>query len=121
MLTWWNSQTLGTQFFTWRKGQLVGEDEEGNRFYRNADDSRRWVVYNGEMEASRVSPEWHGWLHRTFPKSPVEDPFSRRRWERPHEPNLTGSPAAYAPPGSLRAAGPGLKGEYTAWVPKDDH
>ena len=33
-LTWWNSQTLNTQLFTWRKGVRVGEDGEGNIYYR---------------------------------------------------------------------------------------
>ncbi len=55
-VTWWNGQTIGTQLFTWRKGVKVGEDAEGNLFYRNADDSRRWVIFNGEAEASRITP-----------------------------------------------------------------
>ena len=55
-VTWWNSQTLGTQLWTWRKGVRVGEDADGNVFYKNRDDSRRWVIFNGEAEASRISP-----------------------------------------------------------------
>ena len=27
--TWWNSQTFGTQFWTWLYGEFVGEDELG--------------------------------------------------------------------------------------------
>jgi hypothetical protein len=56
-LTWWNSQTIGTQFFTCRKGVKVGEDARwgpGNIFYQTADGKRRWVIFNGECEASRV-------------------------------------------------------------------
>ena len=34
LFTWWNSQTFGTQLWTWRFGELVGQDEEGNRYYR---------------------------------------------------------------------------------------
>ena len=64
LITWWNSQTLGTQLFTWRNGVRVGEDEAGNAFYQTRDGKRRWVIYNGEAEASRVSPDWHGWLQR---------------------------------------------------------
>jgi NADH:ubiquinone oxidoreductase subunit len=30
--TWWNSQTFGTQFWTWLYGEYVGEDEFGNRW-----------------------------------------------------------------------------------------
>ena len=29
--TWWNGQTLNLRFYTWRKGEFVGEDEYGNR------------------------------------------------------------------------------------------
>uniref|UniRef100_UPI002FDE14F5 NADH-ubiquinone oxidoreductase subunit NDUFA12 family protein n=1 Tax=Tabrizicola sp. TaxID=2005166 RepID=UPI002FDE14F5 len=49
LLTWWNSQTIGTQIFTSRRGVKVGEDEEGNVFYQTRDGKRRWVIYNGEM------------------------------------------------------------------------
>ena len=74
LLTWWNSQTLGTQLFTARKGVKVGEDEAGNIFYQTRDGKRRWVIFNGEMEASRVSPDWHGWLHHTWDEPPTKAP-----------------------------------------------
>ena len=44
-VTWWNGQTLGTQLFTWRKGEKVGEDNQGNVFYQAGDGARRWVIY----------------------------------------------------------------------------
>ena len=116
-VTWWNGQTLNTQFFTWRKGVKVGEDDQGNRFYQSRDGKRRWVIYDGEAEASRVSPEWHGWLHYTWDEPPTEAPPKRKPWEKPHEPNLTGTAAAYAPPGSIRRAEPAERQDYEAWVP----
>ncbi len=118
LLTWWNSQTLGTQFFTWRKGVLVGEDGQGNRFYRSRDGKRRWVIYNGETEASRVSPEWHGWLHHTWDEPPTERPMEHKPWERPHQENLTGTAMAYAPAGSIRRATPEERRDYEAWRPE---
>ena len=118
LVTWWNCQTLGTQLDTLLRGVAVGEDENGNRFYRNSDGSRRWVVYHGEMEASRISPEWHGWLHHTFSLPPTEDPLPRRSWERSHVANLTGTDEAYAPVGSLRAAEPKVREDYVAWKPE---
>ena len=69
--------TIGTLLFTWWKGERVGTDEFGNRYYREKPgrqlrpgggrDSRerRWVLYKGEAEASKVPPEWHAWLHHT--------------------------------------------------------
>ena len=64
IFVWWDNQTIGTQLWTWRKGKKVGEDEAGNVYYTNADETRRWVIFNGEVEGSRISPEWHGWLHQ---------------------------------------------------------
>ena len=117
-LTWWDGQTLNTQFFTWRKGRKVGEDAQGNVYYRNADDSKRWVIYNGDMEASRVSPEWHGWLHHTWDEAPTDKPLKHKDWEKPHQENLTGSALAYAPAGSIRRENPVDRSDYEAWSPE---
>ncbi|MBL9051633.1 MAG: NADH:ubiquinone oxidoreductase subunit NDUFA12 [Tabrizicola sp.] len=118
LLTWWNSQTLGTQLFTARKGVKVGEDEAGNIFYQTRDGKRRWVIFNGEMEASRVSPDWHGWLHYTWDEPPTKAPLKHKAWEKPHQENLTGTEAAYAPPGSIRRATPVARRDYEAWQPE---
>ncbi len=116
--TWWNSQTWGTALHTARKGVKVGEDGQGNVYYRTADDRSRWVIFNGEAEASRVPTEWFGWLHRTWDKPPTEDSPKRHAWEKPSLPNLTGTPFAYAPPGSLRRADPPKRQDYEAWTPE---
>src|SRR5207249_4892451 len=67
--------TLGTRLLTWLRGELVGSDDYGNRYYRLKGDKpqrlgagrfsreRRWVIYNGEPEGSKVPPEWHAWKH----------------------------------------------------------
>lgn len=120
LFTWWNGQTLGTRLYTARQGQKVGEDAEGNVFYQSRDGARRWVIYNGVAEASRVSPEWHGWLHHTFDKPPTEAPLPKKAWEKPHVANLTGTEAAYHPPGSLETPErrPRVSGDYEAWTPQ---
>jgi NADH:ubiquinone oxidoreductase subunit len=118
LITWWNGQTLNTQLFTWRHGVPVGTDDQGNRFFQTRDGRRRWVIYNGESEASRVSPDWHGWLHFTWDKPPTEAPPRRKPWEKPHVENLTGTPDAYAPPGSIRRAEPAPRRDYEAWQPE---
>ncbi|MEP5730991.1 MAG: NADH:ubiquinone oxidoreductase subunit NDUFA12 [Sulfitobacter sp.] len=117
-LTWWDGQTLNTQLFTWRKGAKVGEDDQGNIYYRNSDDSKRWVIYNGDMEASRVSPDWHGWLHRTWDEPPTDKPLVHKAWEKPHVENLTGTMMAYAPAGSIRNETPKERSDYEAWQPE---
>ncbi|MBQ2260111.1 MAG: NADH:ubiquinone oxidoreductase subunit NDUFA12 [Loktanella sp.] len=118
IFTWWDGQTFGTQLWTSRKGTKVGEDAQGNIYYRTADDSRRWVIYNGEMEASRVSPDWHGWLHRTWDQPPSEVALAHKSWEKPHQPNLTGTMAAYAPAGSIRRTTPVTRKDYESWTPE---
>ncbi len=117
-VTWWNGQTLNTQLYTWRRGVKVGEDAQGNAFFTTRDGKRRWVIYAGESEASRVSPEWHGWLHHTFKDTPSERPLPRKTWEKPHQENLTGTPLAYAPAGSIRRNTPVERKDYEAWTPE---
>ena len=100
IFTWWNGQTFGTQLWTWRFGELVGKDEQGNRYYRTNGGKidptlgfeRRWVIYNGYAEATRVPPSWHGWLHHTVDVPPTEEAYTPREWEKPHVPNMTGTP-----------------------------
>jgi len=119
--TWWHSQTFGTRFYTWRKGELVGDDAQGNKYYRSNDGTdRRWVVYNGLVEASRIPAEWHGWMHHTVDELPSEDGYQPREWELPHKPNMTGTPYAYRPEGSILSEGgrPRVSGDYEAWSPK---
>ncbi|WP_424971467.1 NADH:ubiquinone oxidoreductase subunit NDUFA12 [Dinoroseobacter sp. S76] len=118
LITWWNAETLGMRLWTNRNGEKVGEDEAGNVFYQSKDGKRRWVIYNGEVEASRVSPDWHGWLHFTWAEPPTDNPLPHKPWEKPHEENLTGTPLAYAPSGSLRRAAPAERADYEAWQPE---
>ena len=118
IFTWWNSQTFGTRVYTWWKGEFVGEDEFGNRYYRERGGWRRWVIYNGLVEASRVPPDWHGWLHYTHDEPLVD--YTPREWEKPHRPNLTGTPKAYRPQGSILSKGrrPVATGDYQPWKPE---
>ncbi len=122
--TWWNGQTLGTRFHTWRHGTRVGEDELGNVYYQGGTDSegrtRRWVIYNGEAEASAIPAGWHGWMHHRTDVAPPDQSYKPRQWEKPHKANGTGTPAAYRPKGSMLNLGhrPRVTGDYDAWTPK---
>jgi NADH:ubiquinone oxidoreductase subunit len=90
--TWWTGYTFGTQFWTWRFGELVGTDEFGNRYFRTKGGKmdptlgfeRRWVLYNGYAEPTSVPPSWHGWLHHTVDVPPTEETYTPREWEKPH-------------------------------------
>jgi hypothetical protein len=60
IFTWWSGQTIGVRFHTWRHGERVGEDANGNVYYQGGTDSegrtRRWVIYNGPSEPSLIPP-----------------------------------------------------------------
>ena len=116
--TWWQGGTLNTMLYTRRKGTKVGEDEFGNIYYSANDGKKRWVIFNGEVEASRISANWHGWLHHTFDELPSDAPLPHKGWEKPHLPNLTGTPGAYVPAGSIRRADPISRQDYEAWSPE---
>jgi len=120
IFVWWHGATMGTLLTTWWSGQFVGKDEFGNRYYTNRAGTRRWIVYNGLVEASRVPPDWHGWLHFTYRDPPTVAPFRVKPWEKPYVPNMTGTDFAYRPAGSLAATGrhAPATGDYEPWVPE---
>jgi len=127
--TWWNGETLGTRFYTWRFGNPVGQDELGNRYYRaegplidrSVGTERRWVIYNGVADASKVPPGWRAWLSHNASVPPSEEEYRPREWEKGHLPNMTGTPHAYHPPGSQLGTGqrPAATGDYVPWSPKE--
>lgn len=126
-LTWWQGQTWNTQFYTWRHGERVGEDEFGNVYYRSRDGAldpalgheRRWVIFKDESDASTIPPGWHGWMHHRDEHPPKREDYAPHEWELPHLPNRTGTPAAWHPPGSLDGGGqrPRFSGDYAPWQP----
>ena len=120
VFVWWRNATIGTLVHTWFTGSSVGKDKFGNRYYQSKDGKRRWVIYAGTVEASRVPSEWHGWLHHTFNEPPTVAPLKERAWEKEHTPNLTGTAGAYRPPGSLARGGvrAPATGDYQAWQPE---
>ncbi|GGA60127.1 NADH:ubiquinone oxidoreductase subunit NDUFA12 [Pelagibacterium lentulum] len=120
IFAWWHKQTLSTRIFTALRGVKVGEDELGNVYYKGKKDGRRWVIYNGPAEASAIPPGWHGWMHYRTDVAPSEQDYKAHTWEKPHQPNLTGTSMAYRPDGSILtpASRPRVSGDYDAWSPE---
>jgi len=119
-----SSLIIGTRLFTWMRGELVGSDAQGNKYYQDkrvipGRRRKRWVMYNGVAEASRVPPEWHGWLHYTVDTPPTAETYDPRPWQLAHRMNKTGTPEAYRPAGSILtgAERPKATGDYKAWQP----
>jgi len=96
IFTWWNRQTLGTRIFTIFFGKLVGQDEYGNKYYQNKN-GKRWVIYNGEIDATKIPNEWYSWIH--FTKNKIENLHEIKKfsWQKPHQSNLSGTKKAYRP------------------------
>jgi NADH:ubiquinone oxidoreductase subunit len=126
IFTWWTGATVGARWQITRSSRFVGDDDTGNKYYEsvapkfNYDGrNRRFVIYNGYPDASKVPPEWHGWLHHTTPEPPTRAPLKRRSWEKDHEPNLTGTIWAWRPKGSLSRGGKrqAAAGDYQPWTP----
>ena len=124
LFTWWNGISPGGWFDVKRRSRFVGTDDYGNRYFEDRKVSvegrkRRYVIYKGLAEPSKVPPEWHGWLHYTFAEPPTEAPLVRRSWETDHTPNMTGTLFAYRPKGSLKEGGERKEnvGDYEAWTP----
>jgi NADH:ubiquinone oxidoreductase subunit len=127
IFTWWNGATIGARNTIRKRGVFVGQDEFGNKYYEAKDNKdsydgrkRRWVIYNGYAEASKIPPDWHGWMHHTFADPPTEAPLKRQAWEQDHIPNLTGTIHAYRPKGSIARGGEraSATGDYEAWRPE---
>ena len=73
LFTWWDGATLGTALFSWKNGRKVGEDQLGNRYFETKKrEGRRWVMYAGSNDVSRVPPEWYAWLTRQIDGVPDE-------------------------------------------------
>lgn len=118
---------IGTRLHTWLHGRLVGTDEMGNRYFEDkraaekqaqpGAQPRRWVLYVGEPEATKVPPEWHAWLHYT-----TNEPIplaARKSWQKPHQMNQTGTANSYRPPGHDYRGGhrSPATGDYESWTP----
>jgi NADH:ubiquinone oxidoreductase subunit len=120
MFTWWEGATLGTALFSWRHGSRVGTDSLGNAYFEGKKNGRRWVIYNGSNDASRIPPEWYSWIHRQIDEVPDKALPPAPKFLKPATGNLTGTPLAYRPSGALERGGErqAASGDYQAWTPE---
>jgi NADH:ubiquinone oxidoreductase subunit len=124
IFTWWNGATLGTRIWGLRGMTKMGSDSLGNVYWEGGQDTggrkRRWVIYQGANDPSRVPPVWFGWLHHQIDGVPDEVLPPARAWQKPAQPNMTGTPLAYRPQGALEKGGDraAATGDYEAWTPE---
>ena len=110
IFTWWNQQTLGTRIQTLFSGKLSGEDHLGNKYYENKS-GKRWVIYNGEVEASKIPDEWYSWMHHIGNRIENLHELKKYKWQKEHLPNQTGTENSYHPRKNKNA----LKKKYNSW------
>ena len=92
---WWHRQTIGTFLKTMFFGKLVGQDSSGNKYYISKKDER-WVIYQNNIEASKINADWYLWMHHTV----NEIPSSKKKkylWQKKHLENQTGTSNSYKP------------------------
>ncbi len=93
---WWNQDTFGTRIKTIFFGKLVGKDSFGNKYFESKN-GKRWVIYNDEIDASKIPVEWYSWMHFTSNKIEKKHDLEKYDWQKPHQSNLTGTDKAYYP------------------------
>jgi NADH:ubiquinone oxidoreductase subunit len=95
--------------------QKVGDDEFGNSYFENKK-GKRFVVYKGIAEASKIPAEWHGWIHYSTNVAPIKINTHKFSWQKIHLPNLTGTKNAYSPNQSNSKK---TSAGYEAWNPNN--
>ncbi len=92
---------IGTRLTVALFGRLVFADSYGNRYYvlqkawlgfKGAE--KRWVLFAGEPEATKIPPEHFAWLHHLCDQPLPKGGGSRYGQDKGHHPNLTGTMAA---------------------------
>ena len=123
---WWHKATFNTRLTTLLYGEIVGEDDYGNRYFKKNkrknknfphwNRESRWVIYNGITEASAVPPMWNAWLQHNLDEPPIKT-SAGFEWEKDHLPNMTGTTAAYSPKNS-KSSSKNKQSDYEPWAPE---
>ena len=92
---------------------LIGTDNQGNKYYERKSElntRQRYVIFSktnnieGDVDASRVPSEYHGWLHYTEKEYPKDIKRKAPIFKLPHQ-NATlsnqGAFPKYVPPGHI--------------------
>ena len=77
-------------------GKYVGSDHYGNKYYQSKN-GKRWIIYLDEIDASKIPVEWYSWMHFTPNRIEKKHELDKYDWQKPHQPNLTGTEKAYYP------------------------
>ena len=101
---------IQNQIKTIFSGKFVGKDSFGNKYYENKK-GKRWVIYFDEIDASKIPVEWYSWIHFTPNKIEKNHELKKYAWQKPHQPNLTGTDDSYYPNKNTNA----VEKKYKSW------
>lgn len=102
----------GLLLYTKLFGQHIGADGFNNAYYKtkNSAKEKRWVIYNGIYDSSKIPAEWHSWLHFTQTSAPKKN---EKNWE----PNTTGTKFAQKQITSIEKIPQTALNCYSSWFP----
>ena len=110
-----------------RKGELVGEDELGNKYYQDVSSQQgrnRWVVPPDadDYSAANVPRGWHGWLHHANDEPGLPNAAAPTyEDDAPLFARGTSSAGTHLPKGHFSRAKPGEVtrswARYQSWTP----
>ena len=83
---------------------------------KNNSRERRFIIYRGIVEASKVPQEWNAWLHHVSNDLPKKT--SKKSWMKDHLPNMTGTPYAYEYKDQKKSDK--VKNIYSIWKPDEN-
>ena len=62
IFVWWNQQTLEQELYTIFFGKFVGRMIKAINIIKSKI-RNRWVIYNDEIESTKITNEWYSWIH----------------------------------------------------------
>ena len=91
--------------------KFVGRDDFGNKYYESKN-GKRWIIYSGDIDASKIPVEWFSWMHFTPNRIEKKNDLKKYDWQKPHISNQTGTDDAYFPNKDKKNA---IKKKYKSW------
>ena len=97
--------------------KLVGIDNFGNLYFEHntqktsVGKKKRFCIYNGTSESSRVPAVFHSWLHYSHDDIALIKFLPKYPWQKEHTINMTGTNFATIP------QNPTKQQHYSSWKP----
>lgn len=103
----------------WLTSDKIGKDDYDNSYYESfltdyLGRKRRYVIFEGINDPSKVPPMWHAWLRHMIKDIPSNQ---KEHWHNGFVPNLTGTKLSYNPV-NQDGKRDKVTNDYIAWNPE---